>query len=261
MSSIRTILHPTDFSENSEYAFRMACSLAKDHKADLVLFHVIPPLAAPILPEPPPNPLQSADSQECLKRWQFAWPQPPDPNVHVEHRVAEGNAPCEILRLAQALKCDLLVMGTHGRTGLDRLLTGSVAEEVLRKAICPVLVVRMPPPEAIAMEAEARGKPGEIINVRPLGAALASAKTKTLAKADGLQLIRLVIPAGKEVQEHKANAPIVVHCLEGCVAFTALAKTQHLKAGEMLYLPKGEPHTVNGVENASLLLTVLTPPH
>src|SRR5262249_39178294 len=99
MSSIRTILHPTDFSENSEYAFRMACSLAKDHKADLVLFHAIPPLAAPILPEPAPNPLLSADSQECLKRWQFAWPQPPDPNVRVEHRVAEGNAPCEILRL------------------------------------------------------------------------------------------------------------------------------------------------------------------
>jgi quercetin dioxygenase-like cupin family protein len=178
----------------------------------------------------------------------------------VEHRVAEGNAPCEILRLAQALNCDLIVMGTHGRTGLDRLLTGSVAEEVLRKAICPVLVVRMPPPEAIAVEAEARVEPGEIINVRPLGAALASAKTKTLAKADGLQIIRLVVPAGKEVQEHKANAPIVVHCLEGCVAFTVLGKTQPLKAGELLYLPKGEPHRVKGVENASLLLTVLSPP-
>jgi nucleotide-binding universal stress UspA family protein len=134
MSSIQTILHPTDFSKNSEYAFRTACSLAKDHKADLVLFHVIPPIVAPIVPEPAPSPLLPADSQECLKWWQFAWPRPSDPNIRVQHRVAEGNAPSEILRLAQALKCDLLVMGTHGRTGLDRLLTGSVAEAVLRKA-------------------------------------------------------------------------------------------------------------------------------
>jgi nucleotide-binding universal stress UspA family protein len=145
MPSIQTILHPTDFSDNSQYAFQMACSLAKDHKASLILFHVIPPLVAPILPDPAPNPLQPAEAQECLRWWQFAWPQPPDANIRVEHRVAEGNAPKEILRLAQALRCHLIVMGTHGRTGLDRLLTGSVAEEVLRKAPCPVLVVRVPP--------------------------------------------------------------------------------------------------------------------
>jgi len=83
MTSIHTILHPTDFSENSAYAFRTACSLAKDHKADLILLHVIPPLVAPILPKPAPNPLVSADSQECLHSWQFTWPQPPDNSVRV----------------------------------------------------------------------------------------------------------------------------------------------------------------------------------
>jgi quercetin dioxygenase-like cupin family protein len=142
----------------------------------------------------------------------------------VEHRVAEGNAPGEILRLAQALRCDLIVMGTHGRTGLDRLLTGSVAEEVLRKAICPVLVVRMPPSETPPAEGEARLKPGDVVDVRPLGAVLASAKTRTLAKADGLQIVQLVVPAGKEIQEHKAEGELVVHCLEGRVILAALGK-------------------------------------
>jgi nucleotide-binding universal stress UspA family protein/quercetin dioxygenase-like cupin family protein len=256
MSSIQSILHPTDFSDNSRYAFRTACSLAKDHQAGLILLHVIPPLVAPILPEPAPNVMVSADSQECLKRWQFAWPQPPDPSLRVEHRVAEGNAPNEILRLAQALRCDLIVMGTHGRTGLDRLLTGSVAEEVLRKANCPVLVVRMPPSATPPAEGEAQLKPGDIVDVRPLGAVLASANTRTLATAGGLQIIRLVVPAGKEIQEHKAEGELVVHCLEGCVIVTALGKSRNLKAGELLYLPKGEAHTIKGVESASLLLTM-----
>jgi nucleotide-binding universal stress UspA family protein/quercetin dioxygenase-like cupin family protein len=261
MSSIQTILHPTDFSDNSDYAFRTACSLAKDHKACLVLFHVVPPLVAPIMTEPAPNPMVSAESQDCVRRWHFVWPEPPDPSVRVEHRVAEGIASKEILRMAQELKCDLIVMGTHGRTGLDRLLTGSVAEEVLRKAVCPVLVVRMPPPQKDTPQAEEWARPGDIINVRPLGAALAAAKTKALAKADGLQIIRLIIPAGKEIQEHKTNASLVVQCLEGCVNFTALRKTQPLLAGELLYLPKGEPHAIKGVEDASLLVSVLAPLH
>ncbi len=167
MTSIHTILHPTDFSDNSRYAFQTACSLAKEHKASLILFHVIPPLVAPVMQEQAPNPLQPAEGQGCLRWWQFAWPQPPDGNIRVEHRVAEGNAPKEILRLAQALKCDLIVMGTHGRTGLDRLLTGSVAEEVLRKAPCPVLVVRMPPTNGPQAEVEAQVKPGDIVDVGP----------------------------------------------------------------------------------------------
>jgi nucleotide-binding universal stress UspA family protein len=161
MASIQTILHPTDFSENSQYAFQMACSLAKDHKATLILFHVIPPLVAPILPEPAPNSLLPAESQECLRWWQFEWPQPPDANIRVEHRVAEGDAPREILRAAQALRCHLIVMGTHGRTGLNRLLTGSVAEEVLRKAPCPVLVVRRAPSDEPQADVEALVKQGK----------------------------------------------------------------------------------------------------
>jgi quercetin dioxygenase-like cupin family protein len=102
-------------------------------------------------------------------------------------------------------------------------------------------------------------EPGEVVDVRPLGPALASAQTKTLVRAEQVEVIRLVVHAGKEIPEHKAKGEVVVHCLEGRVAFTASGKTQTLEAGHLLYLPTGEPHSVKGVENASLLVTVLLP--
>jgi nucleotide-binding universal stress UspA family protein len=64
----------------------------------------------------------------------------------VERRLEEGLAVTEVLRVAQEVNADLIVMGTHGRTGLARLLMGSVAEQVLRKALCPVLTVKTPFP-------------------------------------------------------------------------------------------------------------------
>jgi nucleotide-binding universal stress UspA family protein/quercetin dioxygenase-like cupin family protein len=258
MPVIQTILHPTDFSDNSWYAFQTACVLARENNALLVLLHVIPPSVSPLVTELPPNPLQPAESQDSLKG-RFSWPEPPDPSIRVEHRVAEGDAPQEVLRLALALPCDLIVMGTHGRTGLSRLLAGSVAEEVLRNAPCPVLAVKTPLRAAVQAEVESPAKPGNIVNVRPLGSALPTAKTKALAITDDLEIIRLVVPAGKEVPEHKAKGTLIVHCLEGQVAFTAYGRTQNLQPGELLYLPAGEGHSVKGVRDASLLLTILAP--
>jgi quercetin dioxygenase-like cupin family protein len=104
-------------------------------------------------------------------------------------------------------------------------------------------------------------QPGEIVDVRPLGSALASAQTKTLVRAEQVEVIRLVVQAGKEIPEHKAKGEVVVHCLEGKVAFTAFGKTQTLEAGTLLYLPTGEPHSVKGIEDASLLLTIPPPKH
>ncbi len=258
MASIQTILHPTDFSDNSTPAFGTACALARDYGARLVVLHVIPPSVAPILSEPPPDPRRPAESQESL-RGRFAWPQSPDPRVAVDYRVAEGDPGAEILNLAGALKCDLIVMGSHGRTGLSRLLTGSVAEEVFRQAPCPVLLVKNPLPSPSAAEAEPPAKPGEVVGVRPLGTAVGSAKTKTLARGEGLQVIRRIIPAGKEVPEHKANGPLVVQCLEGQVVFTACGKAQNLRAGDLLCLNAGEHHSIKGVQDASLLLTIFSP--
>ena len=74
-----------------------------------------------------------------------------------------------------------------------------------------------------------------------------------------MEVIRLVVPAGKEIPEHRAKGDIVVQCLEGRVAFTALGRTHTLEAGALLYLPAGEPHSLKGVDGASLLLTVMLP--
>ena len=104
-------------------------------------------------------------------------------------------------------------------------------------------------------------QPGEVVDVRPLGSALASVQTKTVVRAEQVEVIRLVVQAGIEIPEHKAKGEIVVQCLEGNVAFTAFGMTQTLEAGKLLYLPTGEPHSVKGIENASLLVTILLPKH
>ncbi len=164
MLAIRTILHPTDFSEYSDYAFRLASSLARDHGARLMVLHV---LERPLLtytgvmtapPPPPPSAEQRQAVQEQLHRIK-----PPDPAIGVEHLLEEGDPATAILQVAQERRCELIVMGTHGRTGLGRLLMGSVAEQVVRNAPCPVLTVRLPqrlvpPSEAPVPATAGRGK-------------------------------------------------------------------------------------------------------
>ncbi len=103
-------------------------------------------------------------------------------------------------------------------------------------------------------------KPGDVIDVRPLGSALATAKTATLLKTGKLEVVRLVMTAGKEIAEHKAPGEITVHCLEGRIAFTALGQTHELTAGQLLYLGVGAPHSVRCAEDASFLLTILLHP-
>jgi quercetin dioxygenase-like cupin family protein len=103
----------------------------------------------------------------------------------------------------------------------------------------------------------AHAQPGEVVDVRPLGDALASQTTQTLLKSNALEVIRLVVPAGKEIATHKAKGEITVHCLEGKIAFTACGQTHELEAGQMLYLSAGEPHSLRGIEAGSLLLTIV----
>jgi quercetin dioxygenase-like cupin family protein len=100
-------------------------------------------------------------------------------------------------------------------------------------------------------------QPGEVVDVRPLGDALSSAKTSTLFKTSHLEVIRLVMHAGKELSEHKAPGEITVHCLEGRMVFTALGASRELTAGQILYLGPGEPHSVRCIDDASFLLTIL----
>jgi quercetin dioxygenase-like cupin family protein len=100
-------------------------------------------------------------------------------------------------------------------------------------------------------------KSGEVIDVGPLGPALAQARTTTLVKTATLEVIRLVIPAGKQLPRHQVRQEITIQCLEGRVAVTAGDAAHDLGAGQMLYLAGGTPHSLRGVEDASALLTIL----
>lgn len=99
-------------------------------------------------------------------------------------------------------------------------------------------------------------KPNEIVQL-PVGISLANSKTTALVKTNNLELIRLVLPAGKEVPSHKAPGEITVHCLEGRISFTAEGRAQELIAGQLLFLPAGEPHALKGIEDSSVLVTIL----
>ncbi len=140
---IRTVLHPTDFSEQARSAFPMACSLAHDFGARVVVLHVAPPPIQILGGMAAPSPaLEEYDPAVLGKKVREL--HSPYPDVPVEARVETGDAAATILKVAEETACDLIVMGTHGRTGLGRLLMGSVAEQVVRKANCPVLTVKVP---------------------------------------------------------------------------------------------------------------------
>jgi nucleotide-binding universal stress UspA family protein len=146
MFPIRTILHATDFSAQSQCAFQLACALARDYGALLVITHVKPLPAAVMGGEfgyvVPADPVE----EERALREELSAVQPVDSGIRVEHRLVEGDPVSGIVTEAEACQSDLIVMGTHGRRGLGRLLLGSVAEGVLRRAPCPVLTVKSPMP-------------------------------------------------------------------------------------------------------------------
>lgn len=100
-------------------------------------------------------------------------------------------------------------------------------------------------------------KPGTLVDIRPLTAELDKTKTHTLAKTDDLEIIRLILKAGKEIATHSTSAPITVQCLEGSVIFSTLGSDLAMRAGDLLFLNGGDPHSVKAVENSSLLLTIL----
>jgi universal stress protein A len=150
MNPIRKILVPTDFSPPATEACRVAHDLAKSTGAGVVVFHVSRP---PAVVSDGDRPLSTPARGEPKDVWEeLRKIQPKDPSVRVEHEVivADQSDAEHILRLLQERGCDLIVMGTHGRSGLRHLLFGSVTEDVVRKAECPVMVVKVPVHEAAA---------------------------------------------------------------------------------------------------------------
>jgi nucleotide-binding universal stress UspA family protein len=145
MKPFKKILVPIDFSAHSEEAMHVAADLAQHYGGSLTLAYVHEPMqyALPegyILYTPEQIAQMTSAFQERLTRAQEAVKALGV--AQVETRLLQGIVPFEIGELARDEHMDLIVMGTHGRTGVKRALMGSVAERVLRSAPCPVLVVK-----------------------------------------------------------------------------------------------------------------------
>jgi nucleotide-binding universal stress UspA family protein len=138
MINVKTILYPTDFSSYSNQAYFHAIALAEKHGASLTILYVYTPEAD--------TPAGRGNGGTGRPYWQNQLEQirPIDPHIPVHHVFLEGDPAAEIVRYARDAAIDLIVMGTHGRTGLERLLMGSVTERVMREAACSVLVVKLP---------------------------------------------------------------------------------------------------------------------
>jgi universal stress protein A len=142
-----TILVPVDFSEYQETVLDLAASLASTCKAKLVIVYVADP--ARTYGE---TTVYSgiADPQREVMEKMLHEVRPPSPDVPYTHRYRTGVPADAIVDCAKEVKADMIVMGTHGRTGFSRVLMGSVAEAVVRSAPCPVITVKMRPQETEA---------------------------------------------------------------------------------------------------------------
>jgi nucleotide-binding universal stress UspA family protein len=135
------ILFPTDFSPASQEALKWATSLARDTGASITIVHV----------EEPPMAYGGGEMyvgdgeghREELKK-SLVEVVPADSSIHFEHKLLIGDPANAIVQTAEDEHADFIVIGTHGRTGLTRLLMGSVAEAVVRHAKCPVLTIKQP---------------------------------------------------------------------------------------------------------------------
>jgi nucleotide-binding universal stress UspA family protein len=143
---IKTILLPTDFSQGARAAMDYAISLAQDYKAKLILIYVIQDIS--IAEWYIPSSISAADlvedMQKSANREMEKWGAETGTKVKdLEKLIVRGVPFVEIIRTAKEKNADMIVIGTHGRTGIDHMLFGSTAEKVVRKSPCPVLTVRM----------------------------------------------------------------------------------------------------------------------
>jgi len=143
---LKTILVPCDFSDHANVALSWALGLAERWQAKVILFHAVPlfapvgyPEATVMLDLPKMETELMADAKKRLQDMVTAQGKT---TVAIETQVVMGDATWEITKKAEEDHADLIVMGSHGRTGLAHVFLGSVAERVVRHAACPVLVAR-----------------------------------------------------------------------------------------------------------------------
>ena len=144
---IRSILLPTDFSECGNFARSYAASLARTFGASIIAVHVIEPMVPTVGYSGITEPLPIADIADQLETSaERELPRIAEceecAGLEIEEVIVHGDAAAEIVRVAKEKNVDLIVLSSHGRTGLGRILFGSTAEAVVRHASCPVLVVK-----------------------------------------------------------------------------------------------------------------------
>lgn len=105
--------------------------------------------------------------------------------------------------------------------------------------------------------AQPHARSGEVVDLRPLGAGLHEAKTTALIKENHFEAVRLIVHAGTDISSHRVAGDIMLHCLEGEIILGLTASEITLKSGDWLYLKGGEPHSLRGIIDSSLLLTIL----
>jgi nucleotide-binding universal stress UspA family protein len=153
MIEIRRILCPIDCSDYSRRALDHAIAIARWYESTVTVLQVFSP--APVAAFGPgpvvfePIVLTAVDRDQLLADTKAFAETESAPGITIEAVVREGNTAAEILEQAASMKADLLVIGTHGRSGFERLVLGSVAEKVLRKASCPVMTVPRGLPDAV----------------------------------------------------------------------------------------------------------------
>ena len=145
---MQKIMVPVDFSSSGEMAMGYATSLARDSGASLLIVHVEEPPLAYGAGEFYVGAADAETADEIANRLEAIVPN--DPAVAYAHRLVPGDPAAQIVKLAADEHVDLIVMGTHGRSGFLRFLMGSVAESVVRHAPCPVFTLRNP--EAVTAE-------------------------------------------------------------------------------------------------------------
>lgn len=146
MSRIRRIVHPTDFSPASRRAFTTAVNLAKSLNARLTIVHVMATVV-PVVPElyldaTVFDRIEQQTRDWSTRRLKRIAERAKAGGARVDTLLREGEAAFQIVRAAKSARADLIVMGTHGRGGIPRVLLGSVAERVVRTSACPVMTVR-----------------------------------------------------------------------------------------------------------------------
>jgi universal stress protein A len=137
------VLVPTDFSNHSDQALQWGASLAGKYAAQMLLLHVIPPAVEEVSARGSASEEAIMDLEAKVEaRLYEIISQELQESLPVDVKIAVGKPAEEILRVAHEEAVDLIVMGTHGHTGLTHVLLGSTAETVLRNAPCPVFTVR-----------------------------------------------------------------------------------------------------------------------